>query len=95
MNDRLIIKNFKSYNCKKKSFKNKWDAENRALEINFNDKNANLRVYKCSYCDYFHLTSMSESEFSKFENKKIKHFNERKENYIVKESKYWEDKLLK
>jgi hypothetical protein len=79
--------------CKsKKKFENKSSADKRCGEINDNDIEAFLRVYKCNACRGYHLTSKTESDQKKIRkfilDSQVKH-DLHYERQIENEANYW------
>jgi len=46
----------------KRQYFSEWTAKIHANDINFETNSDNFSVYKCSYCNFFHLTTQKSSE---------------------------------
>jgi hypothetical protein len=82
--------------CKKKTFDNFQEATTKLTEIMSEsiEKVKPIRVYKCIYCNKYHLTSKKISEYGRNVQRKIdgiRRRNLRRErSFIKRESEYWE-----
>ena len=74
--------------CKKKKFKEQWQAAHRITEIQKEDSEVKpIRSYFCNECGSYHLTS-KKLDSSFLENRKLN-----QEKRINKLSQEWENKL--
>lgn len=76
--------------CNKTKFNSSWEAHMRMLNIKLEDINAPLkRNYYCPICDAYHLTSMDDKRFGEI----VKRREKIHEDFIKRESKYWNKKF--
>jgi hypothetical protein len=82
--------------CPKKGFDTKLEAKNRASEINIknneNHDKTKLRVYKCEWCNKYHLTSTTQRTY-KFRTDVNYRTRELEKAFVRRESEYWNNRF--